>query len=418
MNTEKVRRPFGAGSVERDRHKFRARIRTINGKTTLGTFDTEAEAHEVLDAYFLDRAEKKAPLASVVSIKTIGPKFLDFRESRGLRSVDTDRDRWNAHIATAFFAEWPLREVSAKNVREWRDALMGKRATRVVKGGTKLIPKRAATKRRLSRSSRKSTLNLLRQAFEWAIEQDLIPANPAHGIKLEKELRTEDPWTFLTLDEQTAITTTPDIPLPERTIVKFLIGTGLRKGEAWALRLCDVHVKGERPHVMVRFGSPGKPPKNGKIRRVPLFGAGLEAATEWLAALPAYAKRNPLGLMFPTRRGYRRHRRVFRAEWRDAAGKRLAGRRTMTWPEMLAAAGIARSVRIHDLRHTCGSSLVAGWWGRVWTLVEVRDLLGHSQISVTERYAHLAQSALEKAARETVPSAPHLARGESGADRV
>lgn len=403
------RRPYGAGCVERSRNKWRARVRTpLDGKVTLGTFDTEAEAHEVLDAYLIKRAESGAPLTGAVTLRAVGPRALNHRELRGLRGVDIERNRWDAHIATAFFADWPLTEITARDVRRWRDELAVKKATRVVAGGTKKDPKRAPTKRPLSRSARKNTLNLLRSILAWAVEEDLIPANPATDVKIEREQRTDEPWTYLSPDEQTALIECEGIPRPERAIVQFLIGTGLRKGEAWALRLADVHTTGDRPHIVVRFGSPGKPPKNGRIRRVPLFGHGLSAAKAWVAQLPAYAKRNPLGLMFPTRRGGRRHRRIFRAEWRDENNHRAG--LTMRWPDMLRAAGITRRVRLHDLRHTCGSSLVAGWWGRAWTLVEVRDLLGHSSVTVTERYAHFAQSALEEAAYATRLDGPQLAR--------
>ncbi|MDO6460897.1 site-specific integrase [Granulosicoccaceae sp. 1_MG-2023] len=41
---------------------------------------------------------------------------------------------------------------------------------------------------------------------------------------------------------------------------------------------------------------------------------------------------------------------------------------------------------IHDLRHTCAAWLVTAGV----PLTEVRDLLGHSSIKMTERYAHLA----------------------------
>ena len=42
--------------------------------------------------------------------------------------------------------------------------------------------------------------------------------------------------------------------------------------------------------------------------------------------------------------------------------------------------------RFHDLRHTCAAWLVQAGV----PLTEVRDVLGHSTIKMTERYAHLA----------------------------
>src|ERR1019366_1541485 len=144
------------------------------------------------------------------------------------------------------------------------------------------------------------------------------------------------------------------------------------------------HPDAKDPHVVVRYGARGrKATKSGKHRIVPLFGIAARALARWLEILPTYAPKNPFGLVFPLPGGERRDKKSY------------------GWAHLRKAAKIDRHVRWHDLRHTFASSLVAGWWGRPWRLDEVRVLLGHSSVTTTERYAHLAPSVLAQAARET-----------------
>lgn len=44
-----------------------------------------------------------------------------------------------------------------------------------------------------------------------------------------------------------------------------------------------------------------------------------------------------------------------------------------------------RDFRFHDLRHTCASYLAQNGA----TLLEIGDVLGHKQVSMTRRYSHL-----------------------------
>ena len=62
------------------------------------------------------------------------------------------------------------------------------------------------------------------------------------------------------------------------------------------------------------------------------------------------------------------------------------------WNKARKQAGLA-DLRMHDLRHSFASFLVNS--GR--SIYEVQKLLGHSDIKITERYAHLADSTLRNA---------------------
>lgn len=63
------------------------------------------------------------------------------------------------------------------------------------------------------------------------------------------------------------------------------------------------------------------------------------------------------------------------------------------WNTARKNAGLA-DVRMHDLRHSFASLLVNS--GR--TLYEVQQILGHTQVKTTQRYAHLSQDTLLDAA--------------------
>jgi integrase len=80
-------------------------------------------------------------------------------------------------------------------------------------------------------------------------------------------------------------------------------------------------------------------------------------------------------------------------------------------PSPLERAGIARHVRFHDLRHTCASALLQGFWAPHWVarplrLEEVKEWLGHTSIATTQRYAHLCPEAVQGLVIRTPPEAP------------
>jgi site-specific recombinase XerD len=64
-----------------------------------------------------------------------------------------------------------------------------------------------------------------------------------------------------------------------------------------------------------------------------------------------------------------------------------------SWNKARKAANID-TVRMHDLRHSFASALVNSGM----TLYDVKEILGHTNIKTTERYAHLSNSRLRQAA--------------------
>lgn len=397
------RRRKGTGTIENAAGgRKRARIPTPTGRRDLGTFDTVEEAETMLNA-------ARAVLTDGHHVEgvTLGiwaQRVLDRREAEGYRSADSDWSRWRAHLERAGISQLAVKTVVKADVLEWLDVMAAKKAA----------DRRG--RRKLGRQTIQNALNLLRAVLEDAVQRGLIADNPARGVRVPRRVvSTEDPWTWLEPWEQDAIYRCEAIPLHARLWMAFAWGTGLREGEQFNLRLGDVFLASPRPYLVVRRGSAKHGPKDtrahrstrSKIRRVPLFGIGLEALGRWLDMLPRYCKSNPLGLVFPGPTGARK-----------PIGKPLHVTRrprpranpvpVNPMPEYLAAAGITperrhdgRAVRWHDLRHTCAASLVSGWWGRRWSLGEVRSLLGHTSVTVTERYAHLADSALQSAAAET-----------------
>jgi integrase len=363
------RRKHGHGSIDPlPSGRFRARVRLPDGKRhTIGTFDTEEECEGMIAAIYEQAVAAGVEPVGGLTLRGLLAMWLEDLELEGSYvSMSRARSICRLHIEPAEFIDWPLRNVTKHAIVAW--------SKRLAKGD-------------IGREYQNSSIMLLRKALGWAVETKRLDENPANGVKAVKELsKTREPWTYLNPDEQTALLALDGEKLPERwrLWIAFAIGTGLRMGEQLSLRLADLHTEGANARVVVRYGSKKRGPKSGKIRTVPLFGVALEAARRWLELLPAYCPRNPHTLAFP-----------------GPTGGFHKVSRVPGWKAWMTAAGIDRRVRWHDLRHTCAASLVSGWWGRSWRLEEVKELLGHGEIRMTERYAHLGPTALKRAATET-----------------
>lgn len=138
--------------------------------------------------------------------------------------------------------------------------------------------------------------------------------------------------------------------------------SGLRFGELAALEWPDVHL-GPGAHIHVQRacveGVVGTP-KNGTFRRVPI-------PSVLVGILRQHPRTMGTDLVFPGRNGY----------LTDAA----------VWKRVTKIADLAKLPRIstHDLRHSYASQLATAGT----PLAAIREFLGHSDVRMTDRYAHL-----------------------------
>ena len=149
-------------------------------------------------------------------------------------------------------------------------------------------------------------------------------------------------------------------------MVLVALNTGARRGELFALDWSSVDMEQKTMTVSAHTA------KTQRTRHIPLNAEAREVLEQWSA------QTGDTGLVFPN----------------PVTGERLTTIKK-SWTAIVEDAELDDFL-YHDLRHTFASNLVMAGVD----LNTVRELLGHSDLSMTLRYAHLApehkQSAVEK----------------------
>ena len=421
-----TRRKPGAGGVDKlPSGRWRVRLRADDARQmTLGTYDTEAEAEAVRAQGLAQLVARGAAPTGPLTLRAWGKTWHAKRVADGIRSADKEHLVWCARVAESELGDLPVRELTRQHVLAWLDRVRASKVHRPSRNGL------VATDATIARGTVRHALHVLRSALQAARDAGHLVGDPTDGVRVPRgtvTAKAAEPWTWLRPAEVDAVTTCPRYDLEHRTIYAVAVYTGLRQGEMWALRWERLTLDGDAPEVLVSE-SHGGPPKNGKVRRVPLLPAAVSALRAW-RAVAAESWRESRGTLdgfgasyvFPSESGGRRAqgddaRWAPQSRWTRADGtaSAVAGYRER--------AGITRKVRFHDLRHTCASHLLQGTWGVTLTLMEVKDWLGHSSVTMTERYAHLCADRLASkvatATRGAHPRDSHRdSRASHGAER-
>jgi integrase len=242
----------------------------------------------------------------------------------------------------------------------------------------------------LSPSSVKKLHIVLGSALQQAVRDELLTKNVARLVQVPvPKPAPVDPYT---LEEARALLAAAK----GHRLYAFwavAIGLGLRRGEALALRWEDVDLDGVRPTLRVARGLQRidgqlvfHEPKTARSRRtIPLPAAlarTLKAhrAEQNAERLAAGADWHDLDLVFATKLG----------------GPVEPGNMLRSLAALCEQAGVRR-LRVHDLRHTCATLLLA----QGVPLRVVMELLGHSAIGVTANtYGHVVPALMHEATEQ------------------
>lgn len=221
-----------------------------------------------------------------------------------------------------------------------------------------------------TRSTRSRRLSCLKRFYAHLERQGQVNRSPVEALRtprggrpLPQSMSEAEVEMLLAAPDESTL-----LGLRDRTMLEVLYATGLRVSELVALRSDQLNLRQGAVRIIG---------KGGKERLVPLGLPALDYLERYKReALPELTGRNSAGHLFPGRAGRPMSRQNFWYLLRRHA--RLAG--------------LARLPSPHVLRHAFATHLV----NHGADLRAVQMLLGHSDISTTQIYTHIAQERLQR----------------------
>ena len=226
-------------------------------------------------------------------------------------------------------------------------------------------------------SSQGRALSAARQLFLFLVREGGLKADPTAEISGPRRRRPLP--VVLSRAEMTRLVEAPNGKTPrslrDRAALELLYSSGLRATELVKLRAEDLHLN---------LGVVRPQGKGAKERVVPLGKQAAAALTRYLAeGRPAILKGRPSPYVFI-----------------GNVGKPLSRMALFKIVQRYArAAGIARGVSPHKLRHAFATHLLQGGAD----LRAVQEMLGHADISTTEIYTHVEREELKRVVDEHHP---------------
>ena len=228
----------------------------------------------------------------------------------------------------------------------------------------------------LSNSSINRKLSSLKHFFNYLSKTKLLKSNPVMNISGPKNIKVL-PKSLSIIDVNSLIEA-PDcsnfIGLRDRAMIELMYATGVRISELINLEYSNIDLNRSLIKVMG---------KGGKERMIP-FG---DDALTWLINYIEFRRKNNLSL---------NSRDFFISQ----QGKKIT--RQAFWHRIkiyLKASGLSMDVSPHTLRHAFATHLL----NNGADLRSVQMLLGHSDLSTTQIYTHIAKQRLSDMVKQHHP---------------
>jgi integrase/recombinase XerD len=241
------------------------------------------------------------------------------------------------------------------------------------------------TGRKLKTMSQIHALSYVQSFFRFLKLTKRIALDPARVIRLPHAPQTL-PAALLTPEEMRRLLAVPDLHTPtgfrDRCILEVFWTTGMRIGELLSLAVSDIDF--DQALCAIRHGKGGKP------RVVPL-GAG---ALAWLREYVDEVR--PLLLSSAAKP----HETLFLSRFGERMDKSGLHYKLKAYQRR---AGIKKNLTAHSFRHTLASEMLRAGAD----LRHIQELLGHGNLTTTQRYLHVVKADLKKVHGRTHPREAH-----------
>lgn len=232
------------------------------------------------------------------------------------------------------------------------------------------------------RSSIGRKLASIRSFFKFLHKEGRINANPARLVQTPRQEKRNP--EFLSESEIETILGLPDSSTDkgarDRAILELLYATGMRVSELVSLNTEDCHLA----HSVVRVRGKGK-----KERIVPFGEQSKRALGDYLAFRSRLLMR-------------KRNVRQPNALFLNLRGERLTSRSVQRLlADYVRESALLLNVHPHMFRHSFATHLL----NRGADLRSIQELLGHQDLSTTQKYTHLAIDELIRSYRASHPRA-------------